>query len=101
MANLIEVRLTVIGPPRLVSRLDRWPWSQQLRAKYVEVWEHSGTRRVWLYQTLSLSPHHLLRSVSSHWRGLVFLLDYEDSHGGRKGLAKAAKGKVDHCEFTL
>ena len=101
MATLIDARLTVIGTQRLLERLDRWNWSQRLRAKYVELWEHSKTRRVWLFQTFSPSPHVHLRSVSSRWPGLVFLLDYEDQPGGRKGLAKAVQGKVDHCEFTL
>lgn len=100
MTRLTDVRLTVLGAPPSLHRFQKWNWPLRLKAKYIEVFECSPERRVWWFQTLSADPHVPLRVVSSHWPELVFLLEYENQRQRTKGLARAQRGKMDHCRFT-
>jgi hypothetical protein len=100
MSRLIDVRLTVVGEENSLSRFERSGWTESLKARHIELFEHSRSRCVWWYQTQATSPFDRLASVSSRRARLVFLMDYEDQFGRVKGLARAKAGKIDHCQLA-
>ena len=101
MTSLTDVRLTVIGPQESLERFNRSNWEQRLKAKHIDVWEHSKTRRVWWFQTVSSLQHRDLAYLSLRSPNLVFLLDYEDQRERVKGLIRARRGNIDQCQFSF
>lgn len=53
---------------------------------------------IYEFDTAWSPPLEIIQQLSRHWPDLVFILDYEESGEGYKGLAKAAAGQLeDHC----
>jgi hypothetical protein len=92
-------RLTVLGSRGQVQRFLKSNWDRRLRARHGEWMENSPCRLVCVFETDD-PPLEPVRSLSRRWLGLTFLLDFEVETDRLKGLAKAKKGQLEHCQFS-
>jgi len=99
MPRLIDARLTLIGSESAASRFEHSSWARQIRARHVELYEFSGGRRVWWFQTVQLSTRRLA-AFSTEFHGVTLMVDYEDHVRRIKALVKAFAGRMDHCTFS-
>jgi len=87
-------RLTVVGQAGDLKQFDRnVEWTADLGARYVELLENSADRHSWQFETEE-PPLKFLKTLSSRWPFLTFLLDYEWEEKRIKGLAKAKAGRL-------
>ena len=87
-------RLTVVGPVGNLKQFNRKAeWRAESEVRYLELPEHSSDRHAWQFET-DEAPLKFLKSLSSRWRFLTFLLDYDCEDGRIKGLAKAKAGRL-------
>jgi len=81
-------RLTVIGRSAAFGRFD---WSDEAKAKHIELLECSHRRWGWQFETDSGPPLAWMVKASKRWPSLIFLLDYELEELRRKGMVSARK----------
>ena len=92
-------RLTVIGPKAQLQRFHRSAWAKSLGARFCETLENAPERFACQFETED-APLGPLRRLSRRFPGLTLLLDYENESIRTKGLAKAAAGKLEHCQLN-
>jgi hypothetical protein len=98
--NWSDNRLTVIGARRQVHRFQQSTWATALGANHCELLENSPGRFSCQFDTED-PPLESLKRLSRRWPGLVLLLDHEEERQRIKGLAKAQKGQMAHCQFDF
>ena len=64
-------------------------------SQIVDEWDE---RLIYTFETPWSPPLEFIEQVSKEWPTLIFVLEYEESGNGFKGLARAEAGKLeDHC----
>jgi len=91
-------RLTVVGPMTTLKAFDEnVTLAAAFGARYADALELSATRLGWQFES-DTPPLESLKRLSAQHPRLTFLLDYD--RDGRKGLAKAKAGQLEHHEVT-
>ena len=99
-ASRCQNRLTIVGRRVDIAEFEqqdkRWP--NRLHVRFLEMFEGSATRQVWLFETNGPPLSHLKR-LSARWPRLTFLLDYDQEPLRAKGLVKTRAGHQRSVEF--
>ena len=91
-------RLTVIGSKEAVQLFFRSEWGRRLHGRHFELLETLPRRFGCLFET-DEPPLEAIRRLSRRRPELVLILDYEVERQRIKGLAKARRGRISHCQF--
>ena len=92
-------RLVVLGKKTTVTEFLRSEWDRLLRARFLEPHEMMLTRFSCGFQTCE-PPLKKLEKLSTQWRSLIFLLDFEWENKRIKGIAKAVRGELEVHEVS-